>query len=234
MSQKRNHVERSRRAEGASALRSASPLVLEPPPPLWRPEIDCTPGGVFMGRGTYIDVALPCRAAGGGGGGLARVRGGGGGHYVILRTRAPFRARSSFTFTTPEPGRDRDTGPGDGTHSARAHRTRLEAIRADLMVWEWPHDAFGRWQVRAWLTYACCGVCLVKFIGDRGRVLNCQVSLTRLHNSNFGLWGGPWLGSMGPAATTTVPWVFKYPCCHRMITQTHPRRDRRGLEKVGF
>ena len=28
------------------------------------------------------------------------------------------------------------------------------------------------------------------------------------------------------------PWVLKYPYCHQMITQTHPRGNRRVSEKV--
>ena len=49
------------------------------------------------------------------------------------------------------------------------------------------------------------GYAPVKFIGDMGRVLNCQVSLTRLHNSNFGLLGGPWLGVHGPSGHYNGP-----------------------------
>ena len=29
------------------------------------------------------------------------------------------------------------------------------------------------------------------------------------------------------------PWVLKYPYCHQMITQTHPRGNRRGFGKSG-
>ena len=30
------------------------------------------------------------------------------------------------------------------------------------------------------------------------------------------------------------PWVLKYPYCHQMITQTHPRGERRVSEKGNF
>ena len=30
------------------------------------------------------------------------------------------------------------------------------------------------------------------------------------------------------------PWVLKYPYCHQIITQTHPRGNRRVSEKVEF
>ena len=30
------------------------------------------------------------------------------------------------------------------------------------------------------------------------------------------------------------PWVLKYPYCHQIITQTHPRGNRRVSEKVKF
>ena len=38
-------------------------------------------------------------------------------------------------------------------------------------------------------------------------------------------------GYTGLMATAWV-WVLKYPYCHQMITQTHPRGERRVSEKV--
>ena len=42
------------------------------------------------------------------------------------------------------------------------------------------------------------------------------------------------LGYMGPAATTWVPMGAQIPYCHQMITHTHPRGNKRVLEKVSF
>ena len=35
-----------------------------------------------------------------------------------------------------------------------------------------------------------------------------------------------------PPNTQIGPWALKYPYCHQIITQTHPRGNRRVLEKV--
>ena len=52
-----------------------------------------------------------------------------------------------------------------------------------------------------------------------------QVSPNSLRNSNFGFFlEGPDTEYIGQVATT---WVLKPPCCHQMITQTHPRGNRK-------
>ena len=52
-------------------------------------------------------------------------------------------------------------------------------------------------------------------------------------NSNFEAFGGgAWRGLHWPSSHCGSPWVLKYLYCHQMITQTHSRGDRRGLEKV--
>ena len=60
-----------------------------------------------------------------------------------------------------------------------------------------------------------------------------QVPRNNLNDSNVGAFGGPiaratraWRPLHGS------PWVLRNPCCHQMITQTHPTGNRRILEKV--
>ena len=62
-----------------------------------------------------------------------------------------------------------------------------------------------------------------------------HVSLNSLHDSNSGAFGGgmaraiwAWWPLRGS------PWVLKYPYCHEIITQTHPRGDTSVLEKGEF
>ena len=72
-------------------------------------------------------------------------------------------------------------------------------------------------------------------IFDRKRPENCFVQFVYTPNaiepptnSNFEAFGGP----MAHATWATwplrgSPWVLKYPYCHQMITQTHPRGNGR-------
>ena len=46
------------------------------------------------------------------------------------------------------------------------------------------------------------------------------------------LLGGPPLGLDGPSGHYVSPWVLKYPYCHQMITQTHPRGNGRVSKKI--
>ena len=59
-----------------------------------------------------------------------------------------------------------------------------------------------------------------------------QVPRNYQHNSNFGAFGG----AHGPdymawRSLCGSPWVLKYPYCHQMITQTHPRA-KEGFPKM--
>ena len=42
-------------------------------------------------------------------------------------------------------------------------------------------------------------------------------------NSNIGGFGAQGHGYTSPVTTMWSEWVVKYPCCHQMSTQTHPR-----------
>ena len=70
----------------------------------------------------------------------------------------------------------------------------------------------------------------------KNRILkNFHVSLNSLRNSNFGGFGGPMAWAKGAQRPLRgSPWVLKYPYCHQMITQIHPRGDKRVSEKFGF
>ena len=60
-----------------------------------------------------------------------------------------------------------------------------------------------------------------------------QVSLSSLHNGNFGAFGRPMAqATWARRPLRGSPWVFRYPYCHQMITQTHPKGDERVSEKV--
>ena len=52
-------------------------------------------------------------------------------------------------------------------------------------------------------------------------------------NNNFEAFGRPMARArwaLWPLRGS--PWVLKYPCCHQMITQTHPRGNRTVSEKA--
>ena len=52
-------------------------------------------------------------------------------------------------------------------------------------------------------------------------------------NSNFEAFGGPMARARWAQwPLHGSPWALKYPYCHQMITQTHPRGNRRVSEKV--
>ena len=67
-------------------------------------------------------------------------------------------------------------------------------------------------------------------VWEKVKVLNFQVPQNGLR-----AFGRPVArGYVGLAATTWMPMVLEYPYCHVMITQTHPRGNRRVLKKSNF
>ena len=58
-----------------------------------------------------------------------------------------------------------------------------------------------------------------------------QMPLNHLQTVILKLLGGSWLGLDGPSGHYVGPRALKYPYCHQMIIQTHPRGNRRNSEK---
>ena len=60
-----------------------------------------------------------------------------------------------------------------------------------------------------------------------------EVPLNSRNNNNFGAFGGPMArATWAWRLLRGFLWVLKYPYCHQMNTQTHPRADIRVSEKV--
>ena len=68
----------------------------------------------------------------------------------------------------------------------------------------------------------------------KGRILkNFQEPLNNLNKGNFGAFGGPMArATWAWRLLSGSLWVLKYLYCHQMITQTHPKGDKRVSEKV--
>ena len=81
---------------------------------------------------------------------------------------------------------------------------------------------------------------LQKFsIFDLQRVENCLIVCAHTKgiesptNNNFEAFGGPMARARWAQwPLHGSPWVLKYPHCHQMITQTHPRGNKKVSEKV--
>ena len=98
--------------------------------------------------------------------------------------------------------------------------------------WPW-HKTTGNWLASLYIRCICIDcrsdVSLWRFssIVHGGHLKRCSWQWRRVC-SKYNLGGPAW--ALRPLHGS--PWVLKYLYCHQMITQTHPREDKRVLEKV--